>query len=254
MSYPKFDAPQDLERFRKQAVEAEKRFRARVLVCTTGCRSKGALEIGEALRTRLASSGLEKDIAVIEAGCHGQCSRAPAVVIEPWDYLYGGVSPEDVDEIIETTLRQGKPVERLCEKSDGRLAPTMSQAPFYRKQRREVLAHCGRVDPKKIEDAIARGTYAAAAKALSAMKPESVIDEVREAGIRGPADLAGKRFATPQLEHQVAKGEDLAGGRLIGEVVAGEPVEDEAARRVRNRNDIGMVEKALHAPSPFAVH
>jgi len=185
MPYPRIAAAQDLERIRKQAIEAEKRFRARVLVCTTGCRSRGALEISEALRTKLASSGMDSGIAVIEAGCHGQCSRAPAVVIEPWDYFYGGVTPEDVDEIIETTLCKGKPVARLCEKSNGMPAPTVSKAPFYRKQKREVLAHCGRVDPKSIEDAIARGTYAAAAKALSTMKPEGVIDEVREAGIRG---------------------------------------------------------------------
>jgi NADH-quinone oxidoreductase subunit F len=185
MPYPRIAAAQDLERFRKQAIDAEKRFRARVLVCATGCRSKGALEISEALRTKLASSGLDRDVAVIEAGCHGQCSRAPTVVIEPWDYFYGGVTPEDVDEIVETTLCNGKPVARLCAKSNGKSAPTVSKAPFYRKQKREVLAHCGRVDPKKIEDAIARGTYAAAAKALSTMKPEGVIDEVREAGIRG---------------------------------------------------------------------
>ena len=185
MSYPKFAAPQDLERFRKQAVEAEKRFRARVLICTTGCRSKGALEVCEALRARLGASGLDKDVAVIGAGCHGQCSLAPAVVIEPWNYLYGGVTPEDVAEIIETTLRQGKPVERLCDKANGKPAPTMGEAPFYRKQKREVLAHCGRVDPKKIEDAIARGAYVAAAKALSTMTPELVIDEVRESGLRG---------------------------------------------------------------------
>ncbi len=184
MSYPKFVNPQDLDRFRQQAVKAEKSFRARVLICATGCRSKGALDICEAFHTELASRKLDKEISVVAAGCHGQCSRAPAVVIEPLDFLYGGVIPEDVAEIIETTLLKGKPVERLCDRADGKLAPTMKEAPFYRRQRREVLAHCGRVDPKKIEDAIARGCYAAAAKALS-MTPEQVIDEVREAGIRG---------------------------------------------------------------------
>ena len=55
------------------------------------------------------------------------------------------------------------------------------QAPFYRQQQREVLAQCGRVDPRKIEEAVARGGYAAAAKALLGMKPEGVIAEVSQA-------------------------------------------------------------------------
>jgi NADH:ubiquinone oxidoreductase subunit F (NADH-binding)/(2Fe-2S) ferredoxin len=185
MSYPKFTNAPDLQRFRQQSVATEKSFRARVLICTTGCRSKRALEICDAFRTELAARKLDKEIAVVAAGCHGQCSRAPAVVIEPLDYLYGGVVPEDVPEIVETTLLKGQPVERLCDRADGKLAAKMNEAPFYRKQRREVLAHCGRVDPKKIEDAIARGGYAAVAKALSSMSTEQVIDEVREAGIRG---------------------------------------------------------------------
>jgi NADH:ubiquinone oxidoreductase subunit F (NADH-binding)/Pyruvate/2-oxoacid:ferredoxin oxidoreductase delta subunit len=61
----------------------------------------------------------------------------------------------------------------------------VGDAPFYRNQRREVLAHCGRIDPKRIEDAVARGTYASAAKALTTMTPQQVIEEVRDSGLRG---------------------------------------------------------------------
>jgi NADH:ubiquinone oxidoreductase subunit F (NADH-binding)/(2Fe-2S) ferredoxin/Pyruvate/2-oxoacid:ferredoxin oxidoreductase delta subunit len=183
MSLSKIGGMKDLERMRERAVEAESKFRARVLVCTTGCRSKGALEIRDAFQSKLGADC--RDIAVIGAGCHGQCSLAPAVVIEPWNYLYGGVTVKDIDEIIETTLKGGKPVERLCQKSGAKPAPTVSEAPFYKNQKRDVLANCGRVDPRKMEDAVARGTYAAAGKALTSMTPERVIEEVRESGIRG---------------------------------------------------------------------
>ena len=185
MSYSRVDAPQALRAFREQAEQAERAFRARVLVCMTGCRSLGAGKLAEAFREQLAAAGLAGEAAVVDVGCHGQCARAPLVLIEPQDYLYGGVKPEDAAEIIETTLQGGRPVERLCEGSNGQLAATMDSVPFYGHQQRKVLALCGRVDPKLIESAVARGAYEGAAKALTTMTPEAVIAEVREAGLRG---------------------------------------------------------------------
>ena len=151
----------------------------------TGCRSCGAIEVGKQFRAQVAAAGLEDEVAVVDVGCHGQCSLAPVVVIEPYNFVYGGVKPGDVDEIIDLTLRGGKPVERLCQRLDGHVAATADAVPFYRGQQRDVLSHCGRVDPRRIDDAIACGAYAAMAHALTAQKPEEVIEEVREAGLRG---------------------------------------------------------------------
>jgi len=177
--------PADLERFRDEARAAERRYRSRVLVCMTGCRSLGAVELGKAFREQLAAAGLGDEVSVVDAGCHGPCSLAPAVVIEPQEFLYGGVKPDDVDEIIELTLRQGLPVERLCQSSNGKPVAVARDVAFYRGQRRDVLADCGRVDPVRIEDAVARGAYAAAAKALTSMQPDEVVAEVRGSGLRG---------------------------------------------------------------------
>lgn len=185
MAYSRIDGPQELRAFRKQAEQEEKAFRARVLLCMTGCRSLGAAELAKAFREQLAAAGLAGEVAVVDVGCHGQCARAPLILIEPQEYLYGCVQPEDVAEIIETTLKQGKPVERLCDESNGQVAVKMNEVPFYRHQQRKVLTLCGRVDPKLIESAMARGAYEAAAKALTEMTPEEVIEEVTEAGLRG---------------------------------------------------------------------
>ena len=43
----------------------------------------------------------------------------------------------------------------------------------------------GRVDPQRIEDAIGRGVYGAAATALSEMQPDEVVEEVTASAIRG---------------------------------------------------------------------
>lgn len=182
-----------LEELRKEAQEAGKAYRARVLLCMTGCRSMGSVELAETFRVKLGEAGLGDEVEIVDAGCHGQCVLAPAVVIEPHNFLYGGVRPEDVDEIIETSLRLGKPVERLCQSVDGEPAPTVEAAPFYKGQQRLVLANCGRIDPTRIEDAIAAGGYNAVAKALETMKPEAVVDEVRDAGLRG---RGGAGFST----------------------------------------------------------
>jgi len=185
MTYPTIAGPDDLAIFRESIVDEQSSYRARVLVCMTGCRALGSVAVSKAFRKKLTAAGLDREVAVVDVGCHGQCSRAPVVLVEPQEYLYGGVQPEDVDEIIEVTLGKGLPVERLCASSNGQVAASINDVGFYKHQRREVLANCGRIDPKRIEDAVARDGYGAAAKALTAMTPEEVIDEVREAGLRG---------------------------------------------------------------------
>ena len=70
------------------------------------------------------------------------------------------VKPGDVEDIIQTTLREGKPIERLCEKTDGEVHATQGQVPFYRHQRREIYQHCGRLDPRRLDDALAEAARA----------------------------------------------------------------------------------------------
>jgi len=170
----------------KQRLIAEKsQYKARVLICMTGCRALGAQAVCDTFRRELAKSPLADEVEVVEVGCIGICAMAPVILIEPYDYLYGKVKPEDIPEIITTTLTEGKPVERLTVTEDGKSLPKMDDIPFYKKQQRIVLANCGRIDPKRIEDSIAVGGYAGAIKALTQMVPQQVIDEVTESGLRG---------------------------------------------------------------------
>jgi len=158
---------------------------SRIGVCATGCRAMGAQALAQEFRDQLAVQGLDDDVSVVETGCHGQCARAPLVLVEPQGYLYGKLKAGDVADVIEKTIRNGEPVERLCEKVDGVAVPAMADIPFYKAQRKEVFRDCGKVDPKHIEDAIVRGTYQAVAKALTEMTPEEVISEVTDSGLRG---------------------------------------------------------------------
>jgi len=175
----------NLERLRTRILEEGKKYKSRVLVCMTGCRALGAANVVQAFREKLTAASLDSEIAVVETGCIGLCARAPVVLIEPYRYLYGGVQVTDVDEIVQTTLRKGQPVTRLTMSENGTVLPHITDVPFYQKQQRLVLEHCGRIDPKRIEDAIAGGTYLAAANALTSKTPDEVIDEVANSGLRG---------------------------------------------------------------------
>ena len=52
-------------------------------------------------------------IRVNKAGCLDQCARGVTCVVYPDNVWYGGVTVDDVDEIVESHLEGGVPVERL---------------------------------------------------------------------------------------------------------------------------------------------
>jgi len=185
MSGIKIESLRDIEQLQQQLAGEKSDCIARVLICMTGCRALGAQAISARFRERLRGLGLEKQVVVVETGCIGMCARAPVMLIEPYEYLYGGVTPEDVDEIITETIQRGKPTERLAVIQDGKPVARFGEIDFYSKQKRLVLENCGRIDPKCIEDAVERCTYVTAIKALTQKTPQQIIDEVTESGLRG---------------------------------------------------------------------
>lgn len=166
-------------------------FRHRVRVCTgAGCLSRGVTALEQAFR---AAAGARSDIDVAGAGCMGPCSEGPLVRIEPEGALYRCRSPREVDAIVRGHLdRQGVGAQLRV---DG-------GSPFFAAQQPVVLASCGRVDPERIEDAIASGAYGPLLRAIRDMTPQQVIEEVRASGLRG---RGGAGFPTGLKWTTVAK-------------------------------------------------
>jgi len=165
----------------------EKLARAHVLVCGgTGCSSSGSKVIIPALREKLGAKGLEDEVKVVETGCHGLCEMGPLVIVYPEGVFYVRVKPEDVDEIVETHLLKGRVVERLLYREPATLdtVPNYDEIAFYKKQQRYALANCGHINPESLEEYIGADGYEGLAKAL-AMKPEAVIEEIKNSGLRG---------------------------------------------------------------------
>ena len=175
----------DLKVLAGQIAEGKKNIKARVLICMTGCRALGAELVANEFREKLSAASLDDSVEVVEVGCIGMCAMAPLVLIEPCDVLYGKIQPKHVEDIISATIEKGEILDKFVVKEDGKPVAKISDVSFYKQQQRQVLGNCGRIDPRQIDDAIEKGGYASAVKAITETAPEQVIDDLIKAGLRG---------------------------------------------------------------------
>ncbi len=157
--------------------DAESGAKLYLMVCGGGgCHSSGSGKLITRLTELAARDGMQEEIAVERTGCFGLCSEGPILVLQPEGTMYTKVSEDDIDEIWESHVKNGKIIERL-------LSP--HEEAFFSKQNRIALKNCGRINPERIEEYIALDGYAALAKALYELQPEDVIDIIKDSGLRG---------------------------------------------------------------------
>ena len=178
--------------------------KARILVCGgTGCVSGGSDKVMKRFTSEIEKRNI--DAKIIRTGCHGFCEKGPLAVVCPGKVLYTNVKEEDVGEIIEQHVLNGKVVERLLYK-EPRTKKNIAQydeIPFYKNQQRIVLRNCGLIDPENIEEYIARDGYFGLEKALS-MTPEEVLEEVKISNVRGRGGAGFPAWRKWKICHDVA--------------------------------------------------
>src|SRR5574344_1384015 len=163
----------------------------RVLVCTgTGCIANGSLKVQEKFKELGANvSALTNydKMTIVPTGCHGFCEQGVLVIIPDLDVDYVRVKPDDVEEIFESHVKNGKPVERLLyvDPHTNEHVFKNEEINFYAKQRRTALANCGHINAESIEEAFSVRGYEALNKVLKENNPEAVIQEVLDSGLRG---------------------------------------------------------------------
>jgi NADH-quinone oxidoreductase subunit F len=204
---------EDLDIARKQCEDRIAGQKIRILICAgTGCLAGGSGRIYEKM-CELCKTAPDAEIVfgeevahsdtdVEKSGCHGFCEMGPLVRIEPYNFLYIKVKPEDCEEIYNTTVLGGKPVERLLYSMNGVTYPAQEDIPFYAKQMRLVLKNCGHIGAEHIEEALAFDGYKALEKALFSMTPEEVIEVIYDSNLRG---RGGGGFQTGYKWKQVAR-------------------------------------------------
>jgi NADH:ubiquinone oxidoreductase subunit F (NADH-binding)/(2Fe-2S) ferredoxin/ferredoxin len=184
----KLKSSSDLENLRKKILDKKDSTRITISACvSTGCKALGAQKVLEAFNVEIKKQGIEDKVDIKETGCLGFCEKGPRIVIYPQEIYYFQVDAKDVPEIVSKTLINNEIVERLLytDPITGEKARYLSDVPFYKFQNRLLLESNSKIDPKKLEDYLAIGGYAALAKALFQMTPEDVMKEVKESNLRG---------------------------------------------------------------------
>jgi (2Fe-2S) ferredoxin len=79
------------------------------------CKAKGGVDVRDCLKKELKARGISKDIRANNAGCLDQCEHGVSVVVYPEQVWYGGVTVDDIPELVEKHLVGGEVVERLLQ-------------------------------------------------------------------------------------------------------------------------------------------
>ncbi len=97
-------------------------YRYHVFFCTNQredggacCRNFNAHEMRDYAKKRCKQLGLHEqgNVRINNAGCLNRCDEGPVLVVYPEETWYTYVDREDIDEIIDSHLANGKVVERL---------------------------------------------------------------------------------------------------------------------------------------------
>jgi NADH-quinone oxidoreductase subunit F len=149
--------------------------------------ARGSLEVVEALKKYVQEKDLEEKVKIKVTGCHGFCEAEPNIIIHPYNVFYQHVQNTDAEEIISDTILNSQIIERLLysDPATGETAQKEEDISFYKKQMRLVLGDNSLIDPTEIADYLSIGGYSSLAKVLSMMTPESVINTIKQSGLRG---------------------------------------------------------------------
>ncbi len=197
----------DLDRLGSSGTAALYPRRLKILVGSASCGiAAGARQIEEAAQQ--AVEELKLDAVVSRTGCIGFCQREPLL-----DFMipsgpritYANMTPKKTRDLLAAYAaeKDAKPKWALCRfqaEEHVSLGETHQYAPstngvgdvpewaaldFNCRQERVILRNCGSIDPLSLPEAVARGAYRGALRALSTMKPEQVVEEVLDSGLRG---------------------------------------------------------------------
>ncbi len=183
-----YQAIADEARARREQFEKSPLPKIHIGMATCGIAS-GALETQAAFEAALADRGIEALIHTV--GCVGHCYAEPVVIIDHPDsgfppIFYPEVTPGKAKMLVKLFLEEGDPrFEHVMGATvENEMIPSVMEFARFNREKRVIMERCGRIDPDQIHEYIAEGGYGALTTALC-RKPETVIDEIEAAGLRG---------------------------------------------------------------------
>lgn len=166
---------------------------------------RGSGEIFAKFQELLKKYYLEQEVAINQIGDVGRHDALPIVIVYPEATIYGPVTPDKVETIVEEHLYKGRVVDSLVASSKeltGKIAWLSARKGTLPAEQRIVLRRAGRIDPTSLEDYIVNDGYQSIAKVLAEMTPQGVIDELKKSNLRG---RGGAGFPTATKWGFVAK-------------------------------------------------
>ncbi|MEZ5001299.1 MAG: NADH-quinone oxidoreductase subunit J/K, partial [Bacteroidales bacterium] len=152
-------------------------------------RSAGSTDVIEQLGIEASRSGATFRVA--ETGCIGMCYLEPVVSVYKPGYpviFYGNVTREDASELVNSFILRGEVINRnilgVLPEGNNSGMPLLFESPVLKPQKRLVLNNCGIIDPTNLNHYLANRGYTGLKRALS-LKPQEIIDELKESGLRG---------------------------------------------------------------------
>ena len=168
----------------------------------------------------------DDSVTVCQTGCIGYCEVEPLVEIladgKP-RVIYKNITADKILEAVEDykngaskkkwilgQMRDPRcvleddaanPIDKI-EPIEG--IPFMEDVPFYKNQVKVALRNCGYIDPDAIDAYIAKKGYLAFIDALNNQKPKTIIDTIKDSGLRGRGGggfPTGIKWATAAKHH-----------------------------------------------------
>lgn len=183
----KIDILQEQERVKKEIAAQG----LRVLVCTgTGCIANGSLKVIDKFKelgVNVSALTNYDKMTIVPTGCHGFCEQGVLVIIPDKHTAYVKVKESDVEEIYNSHIIGGKPVERLLyvDPLTKEHIYKSEDINFYAKQVRTALENCGHINAECLDEAISVHAYEALSNILKENNPDKVIEEIEKSGLRG---------------------------------------------------------------------
>jgi NADH-quinone oxidoreductase subunit F len=164
------------------------KYRLHLMLCAgTACVSNKSFKIKEVLDAELKKQGLDKEVLVVLTGCNGFCAVGPVMTVMPDGIFYHTLTEDILPHLVEEHFLKGRPVKKLMftPPTEEITIPKMMDIGFFSRQTLIALRNRGLIDPEIIDEYIARDGYKALAKALTEMKPNDIIKEIKDSGLRG---------------------------------------------------------------------
>jgi NADH:ubiquinone oxidoreductase subunit F (NADH-binding)/(2Fe-2S) ferredoxin len=183
--------------------------------------ASGANDLIRIAKREILANGLADRIRLRITGCHGFCQAEPSVLIEPDGTFYPRLGIEEMARVVEAVSR-GEALPDLFwrDPKTRKSVQRQSDIPFFRCQRRTILAQNEKVDPIRIYNYIENGGYSALVRVLEKGDPAWVVEEVKASGLRG---RGGAGFPTGRKWELLARQANGGGKFLVCNGDEGDP-------------------------------